>query len=205
MRREQHDAESLLESDHHLPVDTAVLRGTASTPRTAIYTVVRGLACALTGAVYISAGWEVVRIPGGRVSKQGRCDPCQDPTRDATARGRRVHRQSERCCTICGRRRSCTRDQTATLSRRPRRITIAYHRRRPRILDDRQPDRTPSTTAAVLEEPCDAWRTSSLSSTPDNRPSDISTRERKLVQRPPRIGSLSARNEQHTVDECIHG
>lgn len=36
-----------------------------------MHTVLRALARALTSAVYISAGWEVVRVPGGRVSKAG--------------------------------------------------------------------------------------------------------------------------------------
>src|SRR4029450_11116177 len=57
------------DSDHQLPVMTTARSDVATAPGTMTTTVVRALARALTGAVYIAGGSSVVRAPGGRVGK----------------------------------------------------------------------------------------------------------------------------------------
>jgi hypothetical protein len=60
---------AIRDSDHQPPVVTTARSDAATAPGTMTTTVVRALARALTGAVYIAGGYAVVRAPGGRVGK----------------------------------------------------------------------------------------------------------------------------------------
>jgi putative oxidoreductase len=59
----------VLDSDRQVAVVTTARSAAATASGTVATTVVRTLARAFTGAVYISAGYQVMRAPGGRVGK----------------------------------------------------------------------------------------------------------------------------------------
>jgi hypothetical protein len=73
---------AILEPDRQIAVVTTARSAAATASGTMATTVVRTLARAFTGAVYISAGYQVMRGPGGRVGKAA--DSRQDATRGTT-------------------------------------------------------------------------------------------------------------------------